>query len=132
MIKRLTRKLKNIYRWLPILWNDFDGDWGTTLIILKSKLRFERESIDKNNHQVNSKEIAREIAHAEKLIDMILNESWGETKHYFCECPGTWQIGEGRCNWCKHCLKDHIYNHSGVRFKILFNYLGKKMPNWWD
>src|SRR3990172_2873091 len=40
---RIVRKVKNIVRWIPILWNDADWDYGHLYDIMEFKIRNMRE-----------------------------------------------------------------------------------------
>ena len=40
-MKKIWNRIKNIIRWIPVLWNDRDWDYHYTFEILKTKLKFQ-------------------------------------------------------------------------------------------
>lgn len=97
--------IKNIFRWIPILWKDRDYDSDYTITILVHKLKFQREYLDKNSIEVrehlNPKLANMDVVIA--LLDKIKNEwdnyeypaikkheeKWGKSDIYFEPIEGS-------------------------------------------
>jgi hypothetical protein len=85
--------IKNIIRWIPILYKDRDWDDSYIFEILKKKLYFQREYLVKANRHTDIPTTNRYITICLNLIEAIQEESYGveyqdfeETKNYFVKC----------------------------------------------
>lgn len=78
-MRLLVSRIKNLIRWLPVIWNDQDWDSEFTLDILLKKLEHQRNFfLSENTHLADSWEVADEIKIA---IDKLqrTKDSWS---HY--------------------------------------------------
>ena len=71
------RKLKNLIRWLPIIWNDTNWDGETIFPIIKHKFEILRKEIVQNGFVSDIDTINRDMGIAIKLLDLIYEE-------YYC------------------------------------------------
>jgi hypothetical protein len=92
------RRIRNVFRWLPTIWNDRDWDDSYITEILIKKLEFTRDFyLSGKSYKLNSNETAEEIQEAinmlhktrdswefyeEPAIDK-LDEKWGKTTFEF-------------------------------------------------
>lgn len=97
---RIFRKIKNIIRWIPILWEDEDYDGYFTTLILINKLKFQKEYFEKYGISANKEEDIKEIQQTidllNKTIDVWnyeepvldeLDEKWGKRSSEFIKIP---------------------------------------------
>ena len=92
-MKTTISKIKNLIRWLPVIWNDQDWDSEFTLDILLKKLEHQRNFfLSKDTHLANSWETADEIEiaisklertrdcweHYEQPVHEELDVKWGK------------------------------------------------------
>ena len=71
---RLWKRIKNIIRWIPVLWNDRDWDYHYTFEILKTKLKFQSKHFRKYGYHESSERDAERMELCIKLIDRVQNE----------------------------------------------------------
>lgn len=78
-MKEFLHKIKNIVRWIPTLWKDYDWDYGFMLEIEQKKLMNMIDWYEKNNygHRASSSRIVRQMKLAVSLLDIILEkDNW--------------------------------------------------------
>jgi hypothetical protein len=96
--RRLFRKIKNVFRWLPTIWKDEDFDDHFIVEILIKKLEHTRDFfLSGNTHIARAEEVAEEIQEAIDRLHMtrdswefyeqpahdIIEEKWGKTTFEF-------------------------------------------------
>jgi hypothetical protein len=91
--------IKNLIKWLPVIWKDRNWDSQYIYTILIKKLEFHRDVIQKNNRYVDVEDTVKEINHTIDLLKKINNEfenysepymdahdkKWGKNEFYFVE-----------------------------------------------
>lgn len=118
-IKEFIRKIKNLIRWTPILWQDRDWDYYFIYEILKQKLTFTEQYIrDKGIHLYNTED-ANSILKAIDLINKVQTEYYLDK--YLSEAT----------EWTKEGINKSTADHNKAR-KELFQYLNNNIEKWWD
>ena len=69
--------VKNLIRWFPMIWEDRDWDFLYMLHLLKQKLVFMSDSIERCGNHVDHMKDVRQMRACIKLIDKILNDEYG-------------------------------------------------------
>jgi hypothetical protein len=73
-IKRFFRKIKNLWRWFPIIWKDEDWDQHYIYEILKFKLKNQAKYIGDRDFHTRAKRDAEKMILCTRLIEKIQNE----------------------------------------------------------
>jgi hypothetical protein len=73
-IKQFFRRLRNLYRWLPIVWKDQDWDHYFIYEVLKFKLKNQAEYIGKRGLHLSAKRDAQIMMTCVRLIEKIQDE----------------------------------------------------------
>jgi len=77
-IKRKYQQIRNILRWIPVLWNQFDFDYNYALDVFKFKLLNIADLLDSDkSHCVGAKDRANRIRMVVRLMDKVYNEDYG-------------------------------------------------------
>jgi hypothetical protein len=79
-IKSFFKRLKNLYRWFPIIWKDQDWDDHYIFEILKFKLKNQAEYIGYHDRHMSAKRDAEIMMLCVRLIDKVQNEYY-ETEY---------------------------------------------------
>jgi hypothetical protein len=89
-IKQFWVSVKNLWRWLPVIWKDRDWDNHYIWEILKTKLKYQSEYIGSRDIHVGAKYDAERMMWCVRLIEKIQDEYYaGEYMDYH----------ESRYNW---------------------------------
>ena len=116
--KRIIRKIKNVLRWLPIIWKDEQWDYYHIYEILKHKLIFTAEHTYKHGYHTNSKYDADRMMLCVRLIEKIQNEEYMDV--LINDDNITMEKIDAACNKQKKAKR------------ILFKLLDKYIEGWWD
>jgi len=82
-IKRFFKRIKNLARWFPIIWNDQDWDQWYIYEILKFKLKNQAEYIGYHDRHTLAQRDAQIMRLCIRLIDKLQNEWYsGEYQDY--------------------------------------------------
>ena len=117
-IKRMIRKIKNVLRWLPIIWRDENWDYYHIYEILKWKLKFMSNAIRENGNHTMAEYDANRMMLAVRLIDKIQNED------YLTE-----MINDDDLTREKIIAAERKHNKAK---RILFKLLNQNIERWWD
>lgn len=85
---RIFRKLRNIVRWIQVLWDDVDWDYSSLYLLMATKIKFMREcQISCDNH-TDCGEIAAQMQMAENCLQRLVKddyavELWAEHRKKF-------------------------------------------------
>jgi len=146
-IRRAVRRIKIIYHWLPIIWNDYDWDDCFILEALRHKIERTRIEIARNERHTTCKKDVKDMRIAELLIKRIQdNDYYEHYKNELCTCtdPLPDCFGEPNergsvpwiCPFCEWCQLKTTVLRSRYREKYdweyLFKHLSKHMRKWWD
>lgn len=80
-IKQFFRRIYNLYRWFPIIWEDQDWDQHYIYKVLKFKLENQAKYIGGNNRHLRAKRDAEVMLLCCRLIDKIDNEEYMDEVH---------------------------------------------------
>jgi hypothetical protein len=117
-VRRILRRIKNLVRWLPIIWKDEQWDYYHIFEILKYKLIFTAEHTRKNGYHVNSDYDADKMMLCVRLIEKIQNEAYME------ELLNRGKITQEKLN--------AAMNKQKKARRLLFRLLDKHIEGWWD
>jgi hypothetical protein len=117
-LRQFFKRIKNLIRWVPIIWNDQDWDYFHIYNILKHKLVFMAEHMYINGYHELSKQEGDRMMLCVRLINKIqdeeyINELINSNKLTFSDI----QKSEAKHNKAK---------------KLLFKILEQNIERWWD
>lgn len=150
-LRRAIRRIKIIWHWLPIIWNDYDFDHYYILEALRHKIERTRIAIARNNNHTTAESDCKNMRIAELLIKRIQEGDYSEYRQAdLCTCtdplPDSWtedvEVSPGFtrarwknpfCDWCqlKSSIKRSSYREK-YDWEYLFAHLNKNMKLWWD
>lgn len=82
-IRSVYRSVKNVFRWLPVIWKDRDWDDHFIFEILKTKLKHQAKYIGDRDHHTRAKYDAQRMRLCIRLIEKIQDEFYsGEYMDY--------------------------------------------------
>lgn len=96
----IITSIKNVLRWIPIIWRDRDWDHTFLYIILQFKLSNMEKYLRKHGHSVNAEKDAHRIKICVTLLKRLLNDEYHDA--VFKKHDEKW--GELKFNWIE--LKD--------------------------
>ena len=77
-IRRFFWRIKNICKWIPLLWKQFDFDYGYAVDAFKFQLIKLAEFMESDKaYTVDAKERAKRIRTAIRLMEKVYNEDYG-------------------------------------------------------
>jgi hypothetical protein len=76
-VKQFFKRIYNLYRWFPIIWNDQDWDDHYIFEILKFKLKNQAKYIGGKDRYVGAKRDAEIMMLCTRLIDKVQDEWYG-------------------------------------------------------
>jgi len=117
-IRRFIRRSKNLFRWLPIIWNDEQWDYYYIFEVLKHKLIFTAEHTRKHGYHVNSSYDADRMMLCVRLIDKIQNEDYMSVL-----------VDDDNLTQKKI---DAAFSKQKKARQLLFKLLDKHIESWWD
>ena len=141
-------KIKNVIRWLPVIWNDADFDYAYLIDIIGFKLlnMYKFFSNDKLTVCVDSNEIALEIKEVLDAITRYRNNDYCKEwysllyqKHGdICGTANPFRLHFPQSNDNDKAVK--IWSMLNKRsddlqqkdFEFVFDTLKNKLQNWWD
>ena len=75
--KQLAHRIKNLWRWLPVIWKDYDFDDHFIFEILKFKLKNTAEHLEDRQYFVGYEHEVSRIRLVNKLIERVQEEWYG-------------------------------------------------------
>lgn len=117
-IRRIIRRTKNLFRWLPIIWQDEQWDYYHIFEILKYKLIFTAEHTRKYGYHTLSDYDADKMMLCVRLIEKIQNEAYMEEL-----------INDDELTQEKIDIATNKHNKAK---RILFKILEQNIETWWD
>ena len=106
----LKNGIKNIIRWTPVIWGDYDFDYNFLVKIMEWKLHKMSNYFKDNGHLVGSKKAAKEMLICSELLKRINEDNLGENGITF---------------------KQHELRMKGW-LEMLGNLMSQKLRFWWD
>jgi hypothetical protein len=67
--------VRNVIRWTPVIWDDYDCDWEPLARVMVYKLR-RMEPVMRNGHLENGERHAREIAICRTLLERVVADDY--------------------------------------------------------
>ena len=155
------RRVRNVYRWLPTLWNDRDWDSNYITEILIKKLEFTRDFyLSDKPYSSEAKNIAIEIQEAINQLHMTrdswefyedpalekLEQKWGKTTISFVPVPGRTDVNEMVTKVERAVTKEEMEQYNKEFRESLeearksykkdkkqaYEFIAKKIDGWWD
>jgi hypothetical protein len=114
-IRKFSIGVRNIIKWIPVLYKDRDWDFYYIYVILQKKLEFTEKSIAKSSLE-NGQMYANKIRTAIRLIEIVRDEKYVDEV-----------LMED--DWTK--IKKAIAKQDKAE-KLLFNYLHHYIKQWWS
>lgn len=75
--KRKFWQIKNLFKWIPIIWNQFDFDYQYSIEVFKFQLQKQAEFLESNKaYTVEAENNAKRIRTVLKLMDKVYNEEY--------------------------------------------------------
>ena len=84
-LRQFFRRIKNLYRWFPIIWKDQDWDDHYIFEILKFKLKNQAEYIGYHDRHMSAKRDAEIMMLCVRLIEKVQDEYYGKEYLSYCE-----------------------------------------------
>ena len=118
-IKNKIRQIRNVLRWIPIIWRDRDWDYYFIYEMLKQKLiNVEKFTRRDGVHFYNNRD-ADGILKVIEMIEKVQTEY--HLDKYLSEAT----------EWTTEGMNKSTKDHDKAR-KELFNYLNNNIEKWWD
>lgn len=137
-MKKFIRKVRNVIKWLPIIWNDRDSDYGYLYRVMIFKLRNMEEYFDTDGREYkevddNIKEMKYvrsllEAVYGEKFEDMMYDKHTAEFSKPRSEMTAK-EIKRERDIYLVRCMKANRLSEAAN--KNAFTALGKNIRKWW-
>lgn len=112
--------IRNLIKWLPIIWKDRDWDWTFLMIILSFKLKNMSELHEKYSVYKDYKKRSHDLKTASILADRIADE-----EYYYDVLNNK----DKHSNVNAFKAKEKLHNRD---IKTLFRLMEKELKNWWD
>jgi len=74
--RRKYHQVRNVFRWLPIIWNQFDFDYCYSLEVFKFQLLKQAEAMETNGTLVGSENRAKRIRTIIGLMDKVYDDEY--------------------------------------------------------
>jgi hypothetical protein len=116
-VRTWYKRLKNIIRWIPVLWKDKDWDYWHTFEILKIKLKFQSEHFRKHGYHESSERDAEQMELCIRLIDKVQNEYYLDKAF--------------QQNLTDEAIISAVNKHDKAK-RILFKLLEQNIEKWWN
>lgn len=156
--KRKWWQFRNVFKWLPVIWNQFDFDYRYSLDVFKFQLEKQAKFMESNKaHLVNSGLYASKIRTALRLMEKVYNEDYAceyqeKLKDKYGDNVLEWHFrdtGEGNGNsfldfeyeyWDNKDKvekdKDKWFRESHEKQKkahrLLWAFIEHNIQHWWD
>lgn len=79
--KRIYRKVSNIFRWIPLLWNDADWDYGHLYEVIDFKLTNMIEHHTEHHNHLDWEEVVEQMTTARDAIRRLRNDDYVSTEY---------------------------------------------------
>ena len=117
-IRSIITGLKNLWKWRKVIYHDRNCDYWFIYEILKTKLEYQANHIEKNGTHENSDKYVADMREVIKLIDIVQNEK---------------MIDEAvkADKWSDELFNEADRKHNEAK-KELFTKLHDGIDYWWD
>jgi len=115
LVRNLYISVKNLIKWFPTIWNDRQWDHYFTFIVLRTKLQFQADYLEKNdNHTMASYDVSR-IRTCIRLIDKIVESSYSTEYFEYCKVNYSFEKIENSNQYRMN--SDEVYNNFSDYFE---------------
>lgn len=143
-IKRIIRKIRNIFLWLPILWQDEQWDGNYVFRILDFKFKLMEENFLNDAIIADAEKCAKEIHICRLLCKRLYENEYDDMLgliHHSIDFDdfiqrinsGQKTITCGRLGWCDNTswmrYEDYMIQQD---LELLFKLMQKHIHCWWD
>ncbi len=80
-LRRFINRIRIIYYWLPIIWNDTDWDYGPLLQVMQHKIRRMRIGHEKWQRHIGWERTVRQLRIAESLLQRMLESDYSSSRY---------------------------------------------------
>ena len=152
------RGIRNLIRWVPIIWKDADWDNDYTLRIFIAKLKFQRDSLAKNNRYEGIEQDLADMTECITLLEQVkdewenyeepawdaMNKKWGDHELIYTELEdGSFQVGSSADQVMtkeeievmdkeRHLSTLEAWEKRKDDFKRAMKIYAEKSDCWWD
>jgi hypothetical protein len=119
-IRNITQGLKNLWKWRKVIYKDRNYDHWFIYEILKTKLKFQADYMQKDGITESSSEVAAQIFECVDLIDKVQNE------YYIDEA-----LNGLNSDWNDDQFSEAIKKDKEAK-EQLFLKLKNQLELWWD
>lgn len=138
MISRFVKRLINVFRWLPVIWNDYEWDYDFFLVLIEKKLEhmlafWESDAPVSGNKNINISQIRETL----EALNRYLHDDYchNELLEYEHRHPVPWTLQELK----RRGVDDEFINlltaiekQKQEDFDFVFSSLRKNLQTWWD
>lgn len=117
--------VRNLWRWLPVIWFDADFDWDHTAQILEIKLRRLADHMANGHHLRGARDAKQARTCAELLKRLQADDYFGNAGYD----PKTWG---SLPDYRQRQIAQHAKAMANQDQRYLGLLLGKYLCNWWD
>jgi len=135
IISDTIKGIKNIVKWFPIIWKDRDYDHSYIFTILKKKLRYQADYLEKNNNYISSLRQVQIIRTCIKLIDKINDDyyhmeytDYHVSSHDWLDYNEDEYLNKGYKEM-KTTLISENFNEYFTKYRLVYSKLIKLYPN---
>jgi hypothetical protein len=115
-IKQFFRRIRNLYRWFPIIWKDQDWDDHYIWEILKFKLTNQADYIGRYDRHTCAKRDAERMMLCVKLIDKVQTEYYGAEYMDYEETDFEFTPSD-KCDGCKELKIIELWDNLDEYYK---------------
>ncbi len=117
--------MRNLWRWVPVIWRDRDYDWAFLAEMMETKLRWMGDCLEHGYH-VGCERDARRVRVCAALLRRLLNDEYMQNAGYD---EKTWKtLPEKR----RKQFVEHSQRMAGQDQTHLGRMIGKYLRTWWD
>jgi hypothetical protein len=120
-IRSIVDGLKNLWKWRKVIYKDRDWDHYYIYEILKTKLQFQADYMQKHGITESASEKTKQMLECVDLIDKVQNE-------YYIDLAIKGLIDEG---WTDEQFNDASKKQDEAKEKLFFE-LKENIDKWWD
>ena len=120
-IRSIIEGLKNLWKWRKVIYKDKNWDHYFIYEILKTKLQFQADYMQKHGITESATETSKEILECVDLIDKVQNE-------YYLDMGIKGLYDD---NWNDAKFNEMIKKHDEAQAE-LFNKIRDNISKWWD
>jgi len=73
---RIYRKITNVVRWVPILWNDVDWDYNSFYVMMHTKVKFMKEHHIAHHNHTDWEEVVGQMQTMEDALDRLIKDDY--------------------------------------------------------